>query len=132
MLIGDGVVPSNEGRGYVLRRLLRRSVRSMRLLGVETPVLPELLPVSLAKMAVSYPELEREKERITQIAYAEEVAFRQTLANGTVIFETAAAEAKSAGKKTLSGEDAFKLHDTYGFPIDLTLEMANEAGLSVD
>lgn len=132
MLIGDGVVPSNEGRGYVLRRLIRRSIRAMRLLGVEGPVMHELLPVSLAKMSLSYPELERDRERITQIAYAEEESFRATLAHGTAMFETAAAEAKKTGSRSLSGHDAFKLHDTYGFPIDLTLEMASEAGLDVD
>ena len=132
MLIGDGVTPGNEARGYVLRRILRRVVRSMRLLGVEDRVLPELLPVSLAKMKLSYPELETEWERISSIAYAEEDAFRQTLRAGTTIFETAAAEVKDSGASELTGAKAFQLHDTYGFPIDLTLEMAFEQGLSVD
>ncbi|HET6625738.1 MAG TPA: alanine--tRNA ligase [Nocardioidaceae bacterium] len=132
MLISDGVTPGNEGRGYVLRRLLRRAVRSMRLLGVEERTLPELLPVSRDKMKLSYPELESDWERISTIAYAEEDAFRQTLRTGTTIFDLAAEEAKSAGSQQLSGAKAFSLHDTYGFPIDLTLEMAAEQGLVVD
>jgi alanyl-tRNA synthetase len=132
MLISDGVTPGNEGRGYVLRRLLRRVVRSMRLLGVEDPTLPELLPVSRDKMALSYPELDTDWERISTIAYAEEDAFRETLRTGTTIFDQAAAATRSRGETTLSGSQAFALHDTYGFPIDLTLEMAAEQGLSVD
>ena len=132
MLIGDGIVPSNEGRGYVLRRLLRRSVRAMRLLGVDTVTMPELLPVSKAAMAPSYPELETEFERISQVAYNEEEAFRRTLAQGTQIFDVAVREAKQSAAPVLSGADAFALHDTYGFPIDLTLEMAAEQGVSVD
>ncbi|MGA9715727.1 MAG: alanine--tRNA ligase, partial [Aeromicrobium sp.] len=132
MLMGDGVTPGNEARGYVLRRLLRRAVRSMRLLGYDDPALPQLLPVSLAQMKASYPELEADFARISQIAYAEEEAFRQTLGKGTQIFETAAAGVKQSGGTSLGGAQAFALHDTYGFPIDLTLEMASEQGLSVD
>jgi alanyl-tRNA synthetase len=132
MLIGDGVTPGNESRGYVLRRLLRRAVRSMRLLGVEDRTLPELLPVSRDKMKESYPELEKDWERISTIAYAEEDAFRHTLRTGTTMFETAASDARELGRPSLSGAQAFSLHDTYGFPIDLTLEMASEQGLSVD
>ncbi|MCW2829982.1 MAG: alanine--tRNA ligase, partial [Aeromicrobium sp.] len=132
MLMGDGVTPGNESRGYVLRRLLRRAVRSMRLLGFEDPALPLLLPVSLDRMKASYPELEADFPRIEQIAYAEEEAFRQTLGKGTQIFENAAVEVKQQGGSGLSGEAAFTLHDTYGFPIDLTLEMASEQGLDVD
>ncbi len=132
MLIGDGVTPGNEGRGYVLRRLLRRAVRSMRLLGYEDRALPELLPVSRDKMGETYADLFRDWERISQVAYAEEDAFRQTLRAGTTIFDQAAAEVRRAGDTVLSGERAFALHDTYGFPIDLTLEMAQEQGLIVD
>jgi alanyl-tRNA synthetase len=132
MLIADGVTPGNEGRGYVLRRLLRRAVRSVRLLGYEDPALPELLPVSRDKMGETYGELHREWERISTVAYAEEEAFRQTLRAGTTIFDNAATELKSAGGTELSGDRAFALHDTYGFPIDLTLEMAAEQGISVD
>jgi alanyl-tRNA synthetase len=132
MLIADGVTPGNEGRGYVLRRLLRRAVRSMRLLGCEDRVLPELLPVSRDKMGATYSDLYRDWDRISQVAYAEEDAFRQTLRAGTTIFDQAASEVKRSGDTTLSGDRAFALHDTYGFPIDLTLEMAAEQGLEVD
>jgi alanyl-tRNA synthetase len=132
MLIGDGVRPGNEGAGYVLRRLVRRAVRAMRLLGVETPVLPELLPVSMDRMSRSYPELAEDFGRISTIAYAEEEAFRRTLNAGTAIFTGAADAARAQGRRTLSGAEAFALHDTYGFPFDLTLEMAAEQGLQVD
>ncbi|HVD54676.1 MAG TPA: alanine--tRNA ligase [Propionibacteriaceae bacterium] len=132
MLIADGVTPGNEARGYVLRRLLRRVVRAMRLLGVTEPVLPELLPISRDLMAESYPEVASDWPRISQIAYAEEDAFRRTLATGTQIFDLAVADAKSQHQTVLSSERAFQLHDTYGFPIDLTLEMADEQGLNVD
>ncbi|WP_062517159.1 alanine--tRNA ligase [Demequina gelatinilytica] len=132
MLIGDGVTPGNEGRGYVLRRLIRRSVRAMRLMGVEDRALPELLPVSLDAMKASYPELEANRARIEAVAYTEEDAFRRTLASGTTIFDVAVSKAKDAGAKALSGSDAFTLHDTYGFPIDITLEMAAEQGIQVD
>jgi alanyl-tRNA synthetase len=132
MLIGDGVTPSNEGRGYVLRRILRRAVRSMRLLGFERPSLPLLMPVALECMAPSYPELSDEFDRISMIAYGEETTFARTVAAGTAIFDTAARELRSEHRSTLPGAAAFQLHDTYGFPIDLTLEMAEEQGLVVD
>jgi alanyl-tRNA synthetase len=132
MLIADGVTPGNEGRGYVLRRLLRRAVRSMRLLGYDDPAMPELLPLSRDKMGETYADLHRDWDRISQVAYAEEDAFRQTLRSGTTIFDQAAAAVKESGGTTLSGDRAFALHDTYGFPIDLTLEMASEQGLEVD
>ncbi|KRE62659.1 alanine--tRNA ligase [Nostocoides sp. Soil756] len=132
MLIGDGVTPGNEGRGYVLRRMLRRAIRSMRLLGYEDPCLPELLPVSLERMEKSYPELSSDWDRISQTAYAEEEAFRRTLTAGTTILDTAVARTKEGGGQVLGGAQAFALHDTYGFPIDLTLEMAAEQGLEVD
>lgn len=132
MLIADGVTPGNEARGYVLRRLLRRAVRSMRLLGYEDRALPELMPVSRDKMGETYAELHRDWERISQVAFAEEDAFRQTLRAGTAIFDLATTEVKQGGGGQLSGAKAFALHDTYGFPIDLTLEMAAEQGLSVD
>lgn len=131
MLIGDGVRPGNDGRGYVLRRLLRRAVRSVRLLGVDDVALPRLLPASMNVMKESYPELETDFERISQIAYAEEEAFRRTLTTGTQIFDVAVEKAKKAGGD-LPGSAAFTLHDTYGFPIDLTLEMASEKGVKVD
>ncbi|MGB8383936.1 MAG: alanine--tRNA ligase, partial [Dermatophilaceae bacterium] len=133
MLMGDGVSPGNEGRGYVLRRMLRRAVRSMRLLGVDEPALPHLLPVSMAQMSRSYAYLRTDFERISAIAYAEEQAFRHTLVSGTTILDSAVARLKSTGEgRTLSGDEAFALHDTYGFPIDLTLEMAAEQGVHVD
>jgi alanyl-tRNA synthetase len=132
MLIADGVTPSNESRGYVLRRILRRAVRSMRLLGVDEPAFPELLPRSYQMMRRSYPELDAQWDRISAIAYAEEEAFRQTLKAGTTIFDNAALDTKQAGQSQLSGDKAFQLHDTFGFPIDLTLEMAAEQGLEVD
>jgi alanyl-tRNA synthetase len=131
MLIADGVTPSNEGRGYVLRRLIRRAVRAMRLLGVEKPVLPSLLPASRDAMKGVYPEVERDFERISRIAYGEEKAFLRTIAAGTARLDEAVKVSKSSGAP-LTGEEAFTLHDTYGFPIDLTLEMAEEAGVSVD
>jgi alanyl-tRNA synthetase len=112
--------------------MLRRAVRSMRLLGFDQPCLPHLLPLSMERMKASYPELETGFSRISQIAYAEEEAFRRTLASGTTILDTAVARAKSSGRTTLAGDQAFALHDTYGFPIDLTLEMAAEQGIRVD
>ncbi|TFV66718.1 UNVERIFIED_ORG: alanine--tRNA ligase [Bacillus sp. AZ43] len=132
MLIGDGVTPGNEGGGYILRRLLRRAVRSMKLLGVLEATLPELLPVSRDAMSASYPELATDFGRISAVAYAEEEAFRRTLSAGTTLFDTAVKQAKAAGKPALSGDQAFSLHDTYGFPIDVTLEMAAEQGVTVD
>ncbi|MGH8876527.1 MAG: alanine--tRNA ligase [Stackebrandtia sp.] len=132
MLIGDGVTPSNEGRGYVLRRILRRAIRAIRLLGYEDPALPELLPVARDCMSPSYPEVAEDFERISSYAYGEEDAFRSTLRQGTTILDTAVAETKAAGGPVLPGAKAFELHDTYGFPIDLTLEMAAEQGLKVD
>ena len=131
MLIGDGVRPGNDGRGYVLRRLIRRAVRSIRLLGVDEAVLTGLVTVSKDAMSESYPELEADADQILQVAGEEEAAFRRTLAAGTQIFDLAASTA-SKGNRIVSGEDAFALHDTYGFPIDLTLEMASEQGLAVD
>ncbi|MEV0716203.1 alanine--tRNA ligase [Asanoa sp. NPDC050611] len=132
MLIGDGVTPSNEGRGYVLRRIMRRAIRSMRLLGWQERSLPELLPIARDCMAPSYPELADDFGRIADYAYAEEEAFLSTLRAGTTILDTAVTETKQAGGTTLSGDKAFQLHDTYGFPIDLTLEIAAEQGLQVD
>ncbi|MFI6074805.1 alanine--tRNA ligase [Actinoplanes sp. NPDC051343] len=132
MLIGDGVTPSNEGRGYVLRRIMRRAIRSIRLLGWQAPALPELLPVARDCMAPSYPEVAEEFGRISTYAYAEEDAFLSTLKAGTTILDVAIDETRRTGGKQLSGSQAFQLHDTYGFPIDLTLEIASEQGLEVD
>ena len=132
MLICDGVTPGNEGRGYVLRRMMRRTIRNMRLLGSQEPIIKELIEASIKAMGPQYPELVADSTRIQKVAIAEEESFLQTLKSGTQIFDIAATEIKSGGGKVLSGDAAFKLHDTYGFPIDLTLEMANEQGLEVD
>ena len=132
ILIGDGVSPGNDGRGYVLRRLLRRVIRSAKLLGIEGPIVGDLMACVRDAMGPSYPELVTDFDRINRIAVAEETAFNRTLASGSKLFDDAAAATRSAGVTVLSGSDAFALHDTYGFPIELTLEMASEAGLSVD
>jgi alanyl-tRNA synthetase len=132
MLIGDGVTPGNEGRGYVLRRMMRRVVRNMRLLGSEDPTLVELIRSSIEAMSPQYPELEAGRQRIEEVTAAEESTFRETLKSGTQIFDLAARNASESGSQRLAAEDAFKLHDTYGFPFDLTLEMAAEAGLAID
>ncbi|NEB54602.1 alanine--tRNA ligase, partial [Streptomyces griseus] len=132
MLLADGTTPGNEGRGYVLRRILRRAVRSMRLLGYEDPALAELLPVARDCMAPSYPEVADAYPRIADRAGAEEDAFRSSLKQGTTVLDTAVARVKESGGRSLPGAQAFLLHDTYGFPIDLTLEMAAEQGVEVD
>jgi alanyl-tRNA synthetase len=132
MLMSDGVVASNEGRGYILRRLLRRSVRAMRLLGVDAATFPELFTASCDAMQAAYPEVSANYDRIAQVAYGEEETFLKTLASGISILDVAVADTKKAGSAQLAGDTAFLLHDTFGFPIDLTLEMAEEAGLTVD
>ena len=132
MIMSDGVRPSNNGRGYVLRRLLRRTVKAMRELGVTEPVMPTLLPTSKAAMEPSYPELNDTFHDVSEAAYGEEDAFRRTLESGTEIFDMAVTKAKQGGSDLVSGEDAFKLHDTYGFPIEITLEMAADQGVKVD
>lgn len=132
MLIGDGVTPGNEGRGYVLRRMMRRTIRNMRLLGSHEPIMAELIASSIEAMSPQYPELNLESARILSVSVAEEETFLQTLKSGTQIFDLASADIKKSKGKTLSGDAAFKLHDTYGFPFDLTLEMAQEQGLKVD
>ncbi len=132
MLMSDGVTPSNEGRGYILRRLLRRTVRSMRLLGVEEATFGELFPASRDAMKAAYPEVETDFDRIGRLAYAEEETFLRTLASGTTILDVAVGKTKTAGSGELAGDTAFLLHDTFGFPIDLTLEIAEESGLTVD
>jgi alanyl-tRNA synthetase len=128
MLMSDGVSPSNEGRGYILRRLLRRSIRALRLIGVSEPSFERLFTTSKNAMVEAYPDLEENFARVLRSALAEENGFRRTLESGTVVLEQAIADAKG----NLSGEVAFLLHDTYGFPIDLTVEIAEENGLTVD
>jgi len=132
MLIGDGVTPGNEGRGYVLRRMMRRTIRNMRILGSHDPIMSELVSASIAAMGAQYPELHVEKSRILSVSVSEEETFLQTLKSGTQIFDMASAQVKALKGNSLSGDAVFKLHDTYGFPFDLTLEMAQEEGLEVD
>ena len=132
MLIGDGVTPGNEGRGYVLRRMMRRTIRNMRLLGSHVPIISELTRAAIVAMGPQYPELVAAQERILAVSVAEEESFLQTLKSGTQIFDLTATALKAKKVSTLGGEEVFKLHDTYGFPYDLTLEMAQEVGLQID
>ncbi len=146
MLVADGVIPSNEGRGYVLRRILRRSVQKLRLLsgaqrggsggysrgGQDERFLHELSSVAIGALGEQYPELIRDAPNIHTVIDAEEAAFGSTLRTGSAIFDAAIEETRRRGSETIRGDQAFQLHDTYGFPIDLTLEMAAEQGLSVD
>ncbi|MEV5071626.1 alanine--tRNA ligase [Microbacterium sp. LMI12-1-1.1] len=132
MLMSDGVTPANDGRGYILRRLMRRVIRSMRLLGVDGPTFSVLFEASRDAMKDAYPVVDADWPRISQYALAEEATFLRTLAAGESLLDESLAETKATGGTTLTGSEAFLLHDTYGFPIDLTLEIAEEAGLSVD
>ncbi|HVB44353.1 MAG TPA: alanine--tRNA ligase [Streptosporangiaceae bacterium] len=144
MLVADGVIPSNEGRGYVLRRIVRRSVRDLRLLagsqrggdgsrgGHGERYLHELASVAIGALSDQYPDLPRDAPNIHTVLDAEEGAFLGTLRTGTAIFDAAVEETSRRGERAISGTQAFQLHDTYGFPIDLTLEMAAEQGLAVD
>jgi alanyl-tRNA synthetase len=132
MLIGDGVTPGNEGRGYVLRRMMRRTIRNMRLLGAPDNNMSELITAAIEAMSPQYPELVSDRERIVKTAIGEEAIFLATLRSGTQIFDMAVEKVKRNKERVLSGDDAFRLHDTYGFPLDLTLEMAQEQGLEID
>ena len=132
MLIGDGVTPGNEGRGYVLRRMMRRTIRNMRLLGSMDPIMSELTISAISAMGSQYPELIADKKRILSVSVSEEESFLQTLKSGTQIFDMASVALKKSKAMVLPGDEVFKLHDTYGFPFDLTLEMAREEGLEVD
>ena len=132
MLIGDGVTPGNEGRGYVLRRMMRRTIRNMRLLGSMDPIMSELTVTAIAAMGPQYPELVTDKNRILSVSVSEEESFLQTLKSGTAIFDLASVALKKSKATVVPGDEVFKLHDTYGFPFDLTLEMAREEGLEVD
>jgi alanyl-tRNA synthetase len=132
MLISDGVTPANDARGYVVRRLLRRVVRAMRLLGVQSPSFKELFTASKDAMKESYPELEEDFERILRTAVNEEEAFLRTLNAGLLVLDEEIAKANNSKAKSLSGDSVFVLHDTYGFPVDLTYEIAQEAGLEID
>ncbi|MDQ3931562.1 MAG: alanine--tRNA ligase, partial [Actinomycetota bacterium] len=139
-LISDGVLPAKEGRGYVLRRLLRRAIRHARLIqgagpGEDAdvpPVMPAMVDRVINIMLPGYPELAEQRELVTRVVAAEEAEFTRTLRQGLGILEEALAEAKASGADTLPGDAAFRLHDTYGFPVDLTLEIVDEAGLDLD
>ena len=131
-LIGDGVMPSNEGRGYVLRRIMRRAIRHGRMLGLHEPFFFRIVPVLVAEMGGIYPEIASNQKFIEEVIRAEELRFLETLEKGLEILEAEIAARKQAGKKMLSGEVAFKLYDTYGFPLDLTETIAIESELLVD
>ena len=131
-LIGDGVIPSNEGRGYILRRVLRRAARHGRLLGIKNVFLGDVCDVVIENNRGAYPELEQRRDYIKKTIRAEEERFAQTLDSGLSILDKMLAETVAAGSKTLSGESVFKLYDTYGFPIDLTKEITGEKGIAVD
>ena len=131
-LIGDGVLPSNEGRGYVLRRLLRRAARHGKLLGVNDAFLYKVVDTVVHENDCEYPELREKQEYITRVIRTEEESFDKTIDAGMKIFSDLLAEHKAKGESTFSGADAFKLYDTYGFPIDLTIEMCSDEGMSVD
>src|SRR4029434_4942588 len=131
-LMADGVLPSNEGRGYILRRLLRRSVRHLRLLGVEDPGLDLVSARAGDTLGGAWPELVAQRSLIEQVVASEEESFSRTLRQGSTLLEGAIRRTREQGQARLAGETAFQLHDTYGFPYELTLEAAAEAGLDVD
>ena len=131
-LVGDGVMPSNEGRGYVLRRLLRRAARHGRLIGLKEPFLHEVAKTVVAVMGGAYPELRSEEQRIREIIRGEEDRFGETLEKGLVLLEEATASLKAGKKKILSGNIAFRLYDTFGFPLDLTEDILRSEGMTVD
>ncbi len=132
MMVSDGIIPSNEGRGYVLRRLLRRAARHGKLLGINDQFLYEVADTVINCSESAYPELEEKREYIKKIIHKEEERFSATIDNGLTVLSQYIDEAKAKGESVLSGGEAFKLHDTYGFPLDLTIEMAQEQGLTVD
>ena len=131
-MICDGVLPSNEGRGYVLRRLLRRAARHGKLLGVNDPFLYTVCDTVIHENEGHYPELRERQDYITKVIRVEEENFAKTIDGGLKIFNDMLSEHKAKGESTFSGADAFKLYDTYGFPIDLTLEMVEEQGMKLD
>jgi len=131
-LIVDGVIPGNEGRGYVLRRIVRRAIRHGYKLGQKTPFFHKLVPDLVAQMGEAYPELAEAQNRVVEVLKAEEERFFETIENGMSILDGAVAELKSGGGKVLDGELAFKLHDTFGFPLDLTQDVAREQEITVD
>lgn len=131
-LIVDGVIPGNEGRGYVLRRIIRRAIRHGYKLGCKKPFFYKLVPDLVAEMGVAYPELAQAQQRVTDVLKQEEERFGETIENGMEILEGALADLAKRGVTTLDGELAFKLHDTYGFPLDLTADVCRERSITVD
>src|SRR5262249_1778836 len=129
-LIADGVMPSNEGRGYVLRRIMRRAMRHAHILGAQEPLMHRLAPTLISEMAAAYPELDRARPVILAQLQEEEERFRRTLGNGLRLLEDELASLKKGQK--LAGETAFKLYDTFGFPLDLTQDILRGRGLEVD
>ena len=132
MMVSDGVIPSNEGRGYVLRRLLRRAARHGKLLGINKQFLFEVADTVIECSKGAYPELDEKRDYIRNIIKKEEERFDATIDNGLNVLNGYIEAAQKEGRKELTGKEAFKLHDTYGFPVDLTIEMAEEKGLEVD
>ena len=132
MMICDGVLPSNEGRGYVLRRLLRRAARHGKLLGVDKPFLYEVVDTVVHENEFAYPDLREKQAYITKVIRTEEENFAKTIDGGMKIFDQLLADHKAKGETVFSGADAFKLYDTYGFPIDLTAEMVEDEGMTLD
>ena len=132
MMISDHIIPSNEGRGYVLRRLIRRAARYGRLLGIKDTFLTELAKVVIRESSAAYPELKENEERILRVILQEEKAFAATIEQGSAILQSLIERAKADGRDTLKGKDIFKLHDTYGFPYDLTREIAAEQDMRLD
>jgi alanyl-tRNA synthetase len=130
--VGDGALPSNEGRGYVLRRLLRRAVRYAKQLGINRPFMHDLVPVVAEVMVDFYPEVKEKKEFIQRVIKTEEERFHETLNDGLAILSTVIAKAKEEGNNVISGADAFRLYDTYGFPVELTEEYVEEQGMTLD
>ncbi|MGI8329737.1 alanine--tRNA ligase [Actinomadura scrupuli] len=131
-LIADGVLPARDGRGYVLRRLMRRAIRHARLLGIDQPVLPALTASVIDNLGPAWPELEQHRSLVEQVVTAEEQSFDRTLRQGSKLLDGAIGRARATGASRLPGRTAFELHDTYGFPVDLTIDAARSAGLTVD
>ena len=131
-MVSDGIMPTNEGRGYVLRRLIRRAARHGKMLGIDGLFLAELSKTVINESKDGYPELEEKKEFIFRVLTQEEEKFNKTIDQGLAILADMQAEMEKEGKKVLSGEDAFRLYDTYGFPVDLTEEILEEKGFTID
>ena len=131
-LIADGVIPGNEGRGYVLRRLLRRAVLSCRRLGADKPFLAEVAMTTIGRMGHVYPEIAQRRDFILKVIEGEEARFGETLSTGLELIESIMAKPAAEKAKEVSGRDAFRLYDTYGFPVELTREIVAESGFSVD